>query len=578
MAVNYTTNLSLGQPVTGTESGTWGDDVNNAVTSYLDIAISGSLALTSASFTANALTLTNTQGTSSATNIGATTAQYYALRVSSLAANVTITAPSVSKVYLVVNSDSTYSATVKASGQSGVAVAAGEKALVYFNGTDYIKVASTVITNLTGTLAATNGGTGQSSYAVGDLVYASTTTALSKLADVATGNALISGGVGVAPSYGKIGLTTHVSGTLPIANGGTNSTATPTNGGITYGTGTAQAYSAAGTSGQILTSAGAAAPTWSAVTGTGSVVKATSPTIATATLTGASTIQGLTVGLGAGAVSTNTAFGTSALAANSSGDLNVAVGYEALLSNGTGQNQVAVGYGALRLATSGRYSVAVGFATLVTATTAENNVAVGAFALNNATGGTNTAIGDTALSGVTSGQGNTALGYISGSQITTGSYNVVLGGYNGATAPISGTGSNWIVLSDGAGNVRQAIDSAGNATFGTGAVVVYAPAPASISTTATLTNANLQAQLINTTGTSYTVTMPTGSTLDTLVTWYKVDTGFDFSIINTASGTVTLAVNTGVTNLGALGVGSGNSARFRIRRTAASTYVIYRIT
>ena len=69
---------------------------------------------------------------------------------------------------------------------------------------------------------ATAGGTGQTSYAVGDLLYADTTTTLAKLPDVATGNALISGGVGVAPSYGKIGLTTHVSGTLPVANGGTN--------------------------------------------------------------------------------------------------------------------------------------------------------------------------------------------------------------------------------------------------------------------------------------------------------------------------------------------------------------------
>jgi len=77
-------------------------------------------------------------------------------------------------------------------------------------------------THVSGVLDATNGGTDQSSYAVGDLLYASTTTALSKLADVATGNAIISGGVGVAPSYGKIGLTTHVSGILPVANGGTN--------------------------------------------------------------------------------------------------------------------------------------------------------------------------------------------------------------------------------------------------------------------------------------------------------------------------------------------------------------------
>ena len=70
-------------------------------------------------------------------------------------------------------------------------------------------------------LPAGSGGTGLTSYAVGDLVFANTTSTLAKLADVATGNALISGGVGAAPSYGKIGLTTHVSGTLPVANGGT---------------------------------------------------------------------------------------------------------------------------------------------------------------------------------------------------------------------------------------------------------------------------------------------------------------------------------------------------------------------
>lgn len=82
---------------------------------------------------------------------------------------------------------------------------------------------------VTGILPAANGGTGNNSYAVGDLLYASGITTLSKLADVATGNALISGGVGVAPSYGKIGLTTHINGILPIANGGTNNNAFTTN-------------------------------------------------------------------------------------------------------------------------------------------------------------------------------------------------------------------------------------------------------------------------------------------------------------------------------------------------------------
>lgn len=87
--------------------------------------------------------------------------------------------------------------------------------------------------SLTNALTAANGGTGQSSYTVGDLLYASGATALSKLADVVTGNALISGGVGVAPSWGKIGLATHVSGTLGTANGGTGLSSF-TSGGVLY--------------------------------------------------------------------------------------------------------------------------------------------------------------------------------------------------------------------------------------------------------------------------------------------------------------------------------------------------------
>jgi len=87
-----------------------------------------------------------------------------------------------------------------------------------FNGTTLGANISGSATSLSATLVATSGGTGQSSYAVGDLLYASTTTALSKLADVATGNVLISGGVSTAPSWGKIALTTHVSGNLPVTN------------------------------------------------------------------------------------------------------------------------------------------------------------------------------------------------------------------------------------------------------------------------------------------------------------------------------------------------------------------------
>lgn len=84
-------------------------------------------------------------------------------------------------------------------------------------------------------IAAIYGGTGQTSYTQGDLLYAASSTTIGKLADVASGNALLSGGVGADPAWGKIGLQTHISGTLQVANGGTGATTLT---GYVYGNGT----------------------------------------------------------------------------------------------------------------------------------------------------------------------------------------------------------------------------------------------------------------------------------------------------------------------------------------------------
>jgi hypothetical protein len=169
--------------------------------------------------------------------------------------------------------------------------------------------ATTGIVTLAGTLIAANGGTGFASYAVGDLLFASTTTVLSKLADVATGNALISGGIGVAPSYGKIGLTTHVSGTLDVGNGGTGATTLTANG-VLYGSGTsAIAATAVGATGEVLVGNTGGAPSWAALTGIGvtSFSAGTTGLTPNSATTGAITLAG-TLGVANGGTGTATAF------------------------------------------------------------------------------------------------------------------------------------------------------------------------------------------------------------------------------------------------------------------------------
>jgi hypothetical protein len=191
--------------------------------------------------------------------------------------------------------------TVLASSNAGslVVFSAGTKDVfvTYPAGRSIYADGTTLTATNSAVLPGTSGGTGQSSYAVGDLLYASTTTDLSKLADVATGNALISGGVGVAPSYGKIGLTTHVSGTLPVANGGTGVTASTGTGSVVLSTspslttptiGSAGATFSGATSGTTVFKAAAVAGTTTiTMPGTTGTVALTSdiPTVNNATLT-----------------------------------------------------------------------------------------------------------------------------------------------------------------------------------------------------------------------------------------------------------------------------------------------------
>ena len=201
MPTSYTSLLGLALPVTGELSGTWGDTVNDYITQYLDASVAGTQTISGSQ---TAVTLSKTTATSlSQAGSGATgSSQYMIINCTGNPASMlTITAPAASKPYIVINGTSTNQDVkiVGAGPTTGVTLAASEKAVVAWNGSDFVKVASSVVdgvstisfgtTGLTpstatsgavtvaGTLIAANGGTGLTSPGANGNVLTSNGTA-----------------------------------------------------------------------------------------------------------------------------------------------------------------------------------------------------------------------------------------------------------------------------------------------------------------------------------------------------------------------------------------------------------------
>jgi hypothetical protein len=266
MSSGSTSNYSLSYPVPTDPVNVAGDIKNLAdnVDAFLtapafisNLAINGGSLVTDAVtanlFNTNATTL-NIGGAATAVNIGNASGQV------NFVGDVNV---ATGKKYEINNVSVLTSTTLGSSVVSSSLTSVGTIATGIWNATE---------------IAVNKGGTGLTSYSIGDIVYASGATTLSKLADVATGNALISGGVGVVPSWGKIALTTHVSGTLPVSNGGTGITSL--GGGVATWLGTPS-------SANLLSAV-------TDETGSGSLVFSTSPSLTTPNI-GAATASSLLV-------------------------------------------------------------------------------------------------------------------------------------------------------------------------------------------------------------------------------------------------------------------------------------------
>ena len=264
--------IGLNLPVTGTLSGQWGDTVNNAISQIIDVAVAGTQTVT----VDTDIDLAVTTGTYASTGLTANSSQYAVLLCTGArTAARNINTPKQSKTYVVINDTSGgFAITVRGgptSPTTGVSVAAGTRAIVAWNGSDFVNVGGGSAAGSNTQVQFNNSGAfGASS----NLTWNGTT--------------LTSTGFG-GPINGTVGATTPAAGafttlsaTTPVAvtSGGTGVATTTAYSVVfagTTATGAFQAAAGPGTATHVLTSNGAGAlPTFQAPAASGtSQAKAT---------------------------------------------------------------------------------------------------------------------------------------------------------------------------------------------------------------------------------------------------------------------------------------------------------------
>jgi hypothetical protein len=267
MTVNYTTLLKLAQPVNGTEDGTWGTTVNDALTAPVDVAIGGSVSI---DVTAANVTLTNGDGSAS------NEARYAVLLVTGtpgVSRNVVAPGGSAGRSWYIVKNGSDADIVVKASSTTGVTISAGSEAVVFWNGSDY------EISGVVGPSTSTDNAVARFDGTTGKIIQNSAVTIADTTGDITGGK------------YNKVTVTSPATGsTLTIADGKTFTasntvTLSGTDGStMSFGAGGTVAYTSDKLSAFASTTSAELRGVISDETGTGSLVFATSPTLVTPVL------------------------------------------------------------------------------------------------------------------------------------------------------------------------------------------------------------------------------------------------------------------------------------------------------